>query len=152
MSATKDGEVMGKVRNTTDENSILAELQKEYDIFDMLSYNEYNAMEKIERNAYYTEQFRLLWTTEKAKLWELNREYESKRGELYHYYRFESDLKLNKTEVEKYYLPQNEELNELRRKIEEQQVRCEFFEALHDAFKTQGWQLKQYIQSLREGL
>ncbi len=152
MASDKNAQVMDKVKSTIDENSILAELQGEYDVFDMLSYNEYNAVEKIEKNAYYTEQFRLLWTTEKAKLWELNRKYESRRGEIYHYYKVESDLKLNKTEIERYYLPKEEELNELREEIEKQQVRCEFFEALHDAFKTQGWQLKQYIQSLREGL
>lgn len=145
-------EVLDRVTENINESSILAELQREYDVFDLLSYNEYNALEKIERNPYLTEQFRLLWTREKSVLWELNREFEKKRGELYHYYRFESELRLNKTETEKYYLPQNEELNELKKKIEEQQVRVEFFEALHEAFKTQGWQLKQYIQSLREGL
>ena len=145
-------DVLDKVTENINESSILAELQREYDVFDLLSYNEYNALEKIERNPYLAEQFKLLRIREESKKKELEREFERRRGELYHQYRFENEIKLNKTEVEKYYLPQNEELNEMQKQIEEQQIRVEFFEALQEAFKTQGWQLKQYIQSLREGL
>lgn len=145
-------DVLDKVTENINESSILAELQREYDVFDLLSYNEYNALERIERNPYLAEQFKLLRIREESKKKELEREFEKRRGELYHQYRFENEIKLNKTEVEKYYLPQNEELNEMQKQIEEQQIRVEFFEALQEAFKTQGWQLKQYIQSLREGL
>mgnify|MGYP000011033205 CR=1 FL=1 len=147
----KDKELMNKVFEDINENKILAELQKEYDVFNLLTYNEYDVNEKLQYNPFHTEQFRLLSRDEKSKLLELNNQLEAKRSEIYRYYKEESGLSLNKSEIEKYYLPGNEEIQDLKRKIAEQETRVEFFDALYEAFKNQGWQMKQFLQNLREG-
>lgn len=147
----KDKELMSKVHDDINENRILAKLQQEYDVFNLLSYNEYDVNEKVQYNPFHTEQFRLLARDEKSKLSEIYNELEAKRSEIYRYYKEESQLSLNKTEIEKYYLPGNEEIQELKKKITEQETRVEFFEAVYDAFKSQAWLMKQFLQNLREG-
>lgn len=149
---TKENEVMNKVNEEINKDEILNELQKEYDVFDMLDYNEYTVNDKLRNNPYYTEQFRLLYMTEKSKLERLKRILDERKAELYDYYRTKSSLDLKKTEIERYYLLIDEKVKEYTKLIEKQQTRVNFFEAVYEAFKTQGWMMKQYLQNLREGI
>lgn len=147
----EEREVMSRVEEQINSNAILKNLQEEYDVFDMLDYNEYTVNDKLRKNPFYTEQFRILSVTEKSKLEKLERMLEQRRAEVYQYYR-ENDVHLKKTEIEKYYIPTDERVKQIIQAIEKQKLRVEFFEALYEAFRTQGWQIKQYLQNLREGI
>ena len=55
----------------------------------------------------------------------------------------------NNTEIEKYYIPKDEKLKELKILVNKQQLRTEFFESIWKALDKLAWILKLYVQELK---
>lgn len=135
-----------KIFTDIQEDKILKELQLEFDVFPLLTINEFLLKEQIEKNPFYQEQFRLLFLKEKGKLMRIEVMRDEYIGQLYDDLKYRSDLSLTKTEIEKYYIPKDSKVIKLKKLHLKIQIRMEFFEAIWDAFKTQSWLIKQYIE------
>jgi len=143
--------VIKKVQAEIDKDKVISELEAEYDISDLLNFNEFNIGEKLQWNAYLVEQFRMLYISEKNKLKKLETNFNKIAGEKYDYYKYKDGRDLNKPEIERYYLPSDPELVKMKRIIQLQEARVDFFEALAEAFKSQGFNMKSFLHNLQIG-
>ena len=134
------------------ENEILNKLLKEYDIESEVEFNEFNLAEKIQNNSFILMKYNHKLIEEKSILEKLKDILEKKVGERYHYYRFNFDEELTKSEIEKYYLPKDDELKKLKKLINEQKIRVDFFETATKAIESQKWNMKNFIESLKNGV
>ena len=137
------------VEEQINKDEILNKLLDEFPVEDMLNYNEFDVMEKLPMNPYYTEQFRLLYLSHLGKLERVEMMLEEKLAELYTELK-NGEVALTKVEIEKYYIPKDDKVMSLRRTIAKQKIRVGFFEAVYKAFDKQGWQMKQFINKMGE--
>lgn len=151
MSNFQNNPLLNKIKSEIDENKVLEELSKEYDVSELLSYNEFNVGEKLQSNAFYQEQFRLLYISEKQKLTRIQDKFNEMAGQKFDYYKYQDARDLTKTEIEKYYLPSDKELIKYKKLIELQNTRVEFFSALAEAFKSQGFNMRVFVDNLKIG-
>lgn len=143
---------MEKLKAQIDEDKILKKLQEEYsEYIENLNFNEFNVGDRARENAYMVEHFRLMSISEKNKLKRIEEQINTKAGELYNYYKYEDDRELSKVEIERYYLTTDKELNKLKRLYAMQEVRVGFFDAMAEAFKSQGFGIKNFLDNLKIG-
>ena len=135
-----------KIFTDIQKDKILKELQLEFDVFDLITPNEFKLKEQIEKNPFYQEQFRLLYLAEQGKLMRIEIMRDEYIGKLYDELKYKSDMSLTKTEIEKYYIPKDSKVIKLRKLELKTDIRMKFFEAVWEAFKTQSWLFKQYIE------
>lgn len=142
-----------KIKAEIDENVVLKKLQEEYSdqITEMLEFDEFNIGDKLAMNSHYQENFRLLYISEKQKLNRIEDMFNEKAGEKYDYYKHNDGRDLNKQEIERYYLPKDEELIKLKKLIRLQETRVEFFAAVAESFKSQGFNMRTFMDNLKVG-
>lgn len=142
-------ELQQKIEGEVNEDEIIKEIMLEYPmLYDMLEFNEFTLKEKLEKNAYWYQQFRVLMIKEKHKLNRIEILKDEYIGKLYHKLRFEGDLKLGKIEVEKYYIPKDEKAIKFMKLYMRQQIRVETFETIKDAFKQQGFNMSVFQKEI----
>ena len=142
-------ELKEKLELVINENDIIKEIVTEYDmLYDMLNYDEYSIKERLEKNPYWYQQFRLLWIKEKAKLLTIKDLADAYTGRLYHRLRFENTIALGKIEAEKYYIPKDDQYREFQKRVRNQEIRVETFDAIKDAFKQQGFSMNTFVKNL----
>lgn len=144
-----DKELIEKIQNDISKDKILDELYKEYRVQELLEFNEHNLLDKIKDNPFISEQFRLLYLKEAQILKRIESIYEKELGIKYDHYKYECEKTLTKTEIEKYYLPKEESLNNLKVLIYKQQLRAEFFESVWKSLDKQSWMLKMAQQEIK---
>lgn len=144
-----DEELIEKIQKDINENKMLEALYHEYKVQELLQFNEHNISDKIKDNPFISEQFRLLYIKEAHNLKRIEIMYEQKLGEVFDHFRFENEKTLSKTEIEKYYIPKDESLKELKILVNKQQLRTEFFESVWKALDKLSWILKLYVQELK---
>ena len=138
---------MKLVEDTINKDEILNILSEEYEVLPLLEYNEFDVLEKLAKNPYYFEQFRLVYLSNLGKYERVDLMLEEHIAKLYTELK-EGELSLSKTEIEKYYIPKDEKVMKLRRILVQQKIRLGFFESVYKAFQTQGWQMKQFINKM----
>jgi len=141
-------EIIKKVIENINSNIVLNDLSGEYDVFFMLDFNQYNLQEKISKNVYMQELFRLMWITEKAKFNKMQQKLDQITGKRYDHFKFFDSRSLSKVEIEKYYLPNDKEIKEQRSLCDLQEIRTWFFESLYTGFKNQQWLMSQFQKEL----
>lgn len=146
LSGLTPREVMDKIRNEINEDKILGRLMELYPVQPLLEFDEITLNEKIEKAAYRQKEFRLKYLLECAKVETIKELYEKRAGEIYEQMK-NGEVTLTKTEIEKYYLPKNEELLRLKGNLRKQETIAKFFEIVADAFKAQQWNMKSYIEN-----
>lgn len=138
-----------KVKSDVNEDAIIKKIMLEHpDLYSMLEFNEFTIKEKLEMNAYWYQNFRLLTIGEKRKLNQIKMIHDKYVGDLYHKLRFENDISINKIETEKYYIPRDPKVIEFKRLMMKQTIRVETYEAITDAFKTQGFTMNTFVKSM----
>lgn len=147
----RENQTLKKIQSEINENEIISKLSQEYDIDDLLEFNEFTVNEKLQNNAYLLEQFRMMYIHEKQKYNKLEAKFNEKAGETYNYYKYEDSRDLSKVEIERYYLPTDKELIRLKKLLQLQETRVEFFEALMESFKSQGFNMRNFIENLKIG-
>lgn len=141
--------LMDKIEGDLSEDDIIIEIMKEYpDLYDLLNYTEFTVKERLEKNAFLFQQFRLLKIKEKHKLKRIEILKDEYTGKLYHQLRFENTISLGKIEVERYYIPKDERYIKFTKLYMRQQVRVETFEAIAQAFDKQGYAMANFIKNL----
>lgn len=136
---------MKKLHEDKEINEILNELQKEYNIFDEVKFNEFDISEKLEKQSYLYLKYVDLKDKEYAILEEFKEMLEVLIGKQYDYYRFEIDKQLQRQEIEKYYLPKDEKIRKMKKIIRKQEARYKFFDACAKAIDKQGWAIKNFL-------
>ena len=132
-----------------EEKEIVKKLLEEHPISEMVKFSEIDLYEKIEKNPYWIVKYREHYYNEVAKLEELEDIKEKILGKRYDYYRFEIDKNLSKPEIEKYYLPKDEKVLQIKKIIRRQKVRVRFFEMAYKVFEKMQWSMKNYIDVLK---
>ena len=149
-----DEEVQQQVNDITgeiNEDEIIKKVMIEYpDIYNQLEYNEYTVKDKLEKNPYLYQQYRLLWLKEKHKLHRIELLMEEYVGNLYHDLRFENTIKLGKVEVEKYYLPKDERVIKFKKLFLIQTIRVETFDTIVKSFDKQGFTMNTFVKVIQE--
>jgi hypothetical protein len=131
------------------ENNIIREVLDQFPaLYDDLNFNEYDIKEKLEKNAYLYEQFRVLWLQEKNKLRRIEILRDEYIGKLYQELK-NGDRKLTKTEIERYFIPSDESAIKFEKLYMKQKIRTETFEALVESFKTQSWNMSTFIKNMQ---
>ena len=132
------------------EDEIIKEIMLLYpEIYDLLEYNEFTIKDRLEKNPYYYQQFRLLWIKEKAKLHHIELKMNKYIGELYDKLRFENEIKLGKIEVEKYMIPKNDKFIWYKQLFNRQEKRVETYEAIKETFKQQSYTMTQFVKVIQ---
>ena len=145
-----DEQLLEKIQQDIEQNDILKSLYEEYKIDDLLKYNEYNLSNKIADNPFISEQFRLLYLKERQNYNRVEMLYEELVGKKYDHYKYENEKTLTKTEIEKYYIPKDEKIKNLKNLLYKQELRMDFFESVWKALDKQAWLMKLF--SKEQGL
>jgi len=131
------------------EDEIIIEIMKDHpDLYDNLNYNEYNIKERLELNAFLYEQYRILALQEKHKLKRIEILKDEYIGNLYTELKY-GDLKMTKTEIERYMIPKDEKAIRFQKLYMRQQIRTETFEYIADSFKQQNYAMGNYIKNMQ---
>lgn len=129
---------------SVDETKIVNELSKEFNIEELVSFNELDIKEKIQTNPYQLMRFQDLLTKEKMKYEELEELLERLVGKVYHEYRFNSPEELSPKEIEKYYIPTNKKIIKMKEILRKQKIRILFFEQCVKGIDRQYWAMRDF--------
>ena len=137
-----------KMHIAINEDEIIKEIMLEYpDIHDALHFDEYNVKEKLEKNQYLYQQYRLLALKESHNLKRIEILMDEYIGQLYDSLKF-GDKTLSKTEIEKYYINKDEKVVKFKKMYMRQAIRVETFEAIVKAFDKQTYNMQTYVKNL----
>lgn len=142
--------VIQKVREEVNEDAVFGRLEEQYDVYDLLLFNEFNLQERLERNAFHAKDWKLKYLQELGRVEQVRDRLEKKTGEKYKALK-EGAMSLTKAEIEKYYLPTDDELIELKGLLRKQELRAEYFKAVCDALNAQQWYIKSWLDCSRGG-
>ena len=133
-----------------DEDVVCAEVMKQHpSVYDDLLFDEYNIKDKLEKNSYQYQQFRMLCLSEKHKLRKIEILRDEYIGKLYNKLRYEDAKALTKVEIEKYYIPTDPKVMEFNRLYMRQEMRVDVYNYIAEAFKTQGFTMATYVKNLQ---
>jgi len=82
---------------------------------------------------------------------ELQIKYDKLVGIRYKWYRFDDDKEWTKVEIEKYCLPADTKIIQMKKIMDRQNVRIRFFEMAYKAFEKLQWSMKIFSENLRGG-
>ncbi|MFA5025114.1 MAG: hypothetical protein WC503_01205 [Candidatus Shapirobacteria bacterium] len=132
---------------TEEYKKIIEDLKKDYPIEDQIAFNEFDLQNKIEKNAFLFLQYQDLYYKEKSQLDYLSSLKDRLMCKLYDKFKFNDERNLNKQEIEKYYIPNDEKMIEIEKLIAKQKVRVGFFEIAAKALDKQSWSIKNYLDA-----
>lgn len=133
------------------EDKVLNFLQKKYDCYDLLDFNEFTIGDRIQKNPYRFQTFKVLWIKNSRKLTILEDQLKEREAEIYNQLKFHDPRKLTKTEIERYYIHMDEEVKNLKKKIMVQKIIVDYMDAVVQAFERQHWAMKNYIETGKGG-
>jgi len=133
------------------EEEIVKKLLEEHPIDELVKFSELDLQEKIQINSFMIVKYRELYYKELAVLDDLEIKLEKLCGLRYKYYRFDDDKEWTKVEIEKYCLPSDKKVVQMKNIILKQKIRTRFFEMAYKGFEKQGWALKTYCDALKAG-
>ncbi len=131
---------------------IYNDLLKDHDILEMVSFNDINIQDKLQKNAYLIAQYMEFLSVEKRVLEKFQDMYDDLVGRQYDYYRFSIDKELTKVEIEKYYLPKDKKVRQMKEILNRQMARVEFFDMCVKGLKQAGYNMSVFSQNERRGL
>ena len=133
-------------------DDMIKELLEEHPIDEMMKFSDLDIMEKLKDNPFYIVKYKEMYYKELAIYNDLEDKYELLVGNQYDYYRFDFDKELTKPEIEKYYLPKDKKVMQMKKILRKQDDRVKFFEMAFKGFEQQGWRIKSYIDAMRGGM
>jgi hypothetical protein len=136
----------------TEEEKIVKDLLEDHPIHDMVRFSDLNLTEKLEENPFMIVKYKELYYKELAVMEELEVNYEKLIGFRYKFYRFEDDESWTKVEIEKYCIPSDPKVIQMKGIMAKQKARVRFFEIAWKAFEQMGWRMKSFIDAMRIGI
>ena len=132
-------------------NEIVEELKNEFPIEELVQFNEIDIQEKIQRSAYVIIQYDDLLKKEEMIYQDLEDKFDALLGKRYNHYRFEVDRELQKPEIEKYYLPSDSQIRQMKKIMLKQKVRVDFFKICLRGLNDMKWNMGTYSKNLQRG-
>lgn len=154
MSRESDGkalEVLECVDTEARMDPVLFNLLTEYDITSLLGWDELNVRDRIEKNPWIQKHCRMKALQEEAKLGKVQDMFDKHVGELYHSLKYESGLELTKTEIERYYIPKDVRVCELKEILRTQELVVGYWRELVKTLEHQHWALRNWVDSGKGG-
>jgi hypothetical protein len=139
------------LREQKDVEGIVKELLEEHPITEMVKFSDIDIQKKLEDNPYLIVKYRELYYGELAKLDSLQDKLDRLIGIRYDHYRFESDRELTKAEIERYYLPKDKPVVQMKAIFRRQEARVRFFENCFKGLEKMQWSMKSFIDVLKSG-
>ena len=133
------------------EEDIVKKLLEEHPIHELVRFSDLDLQTKIEENPFNIVKYKELYFKELAIFEELEMKYDKLVGMRYKFYRFEDDKEWSKPEIEKYCIPSDEKIIQMKKILAKQKARVRFFELCYKGFEQMGWRLKSFIDVLRGG-
>ncbi len=132
-----------------DKDMILKDLLTEHPITEMVKFSELNISEKVQENVGLIVKYRDFYHRELSHLDHLNDLFDKLVGVRYKHYRFDADDAWTKVEIEKYCLPQDKRVIQMKNIIRIQEVKVRFFEMAWKAFEKLQWSMKLFVDTLK---
>jgi hypothetical protein len=126
---------------------IIQELYAEYPFADESSFNEFDIYDKLQQKEQLFIKYKEQYFAEKAALDYLLDLKDQLAGKIYNLLRFEDDRQLIKSEIEKYYIPNDKRMIKLNDLIAKQSVRVEFFDLAANSINNMGWNIKNWLDA-----
>jgi hypothetical protein len=142
--------VLTKIREELNEDSIFSKMETDYNVYDLLTFNEFNIQDRLERLSFHMKDFRLKFLQEQGKLNAVEDRLAQVVGDKYIALK-NGEVTLSKTEIEKYYLPKDVEVMKLRALVRKQELRTKYFEAVWQAMDKLQWNMKLYCDNGKGG-
>lgn len=136
----------------TEEEKIVEELLQEHPIHDMVRFSDLDITQKLEENSFHIVKYKELYYKELAVMEKLEMKYEKLVGMRYKHYRFEDNESWTKPEIEKYCIPSDPKVIQMKGIIAKQKARVRFFEICYKGFEQAGWRMKSFIDVMRSGI
>jgi hypothetical protein len=130
-------------------DTIIDELQRVHNVEELVSFNELNIAEKLQKNAFLYEQYYNFYLREKHILDQLNEMKDRLMGKLYDKFRFNDERNLDRREIEKFYIPADETYIKIQQLILKQQVKADFFEIVAKAIDKMSWNMRNFLETQR---
>ena len=140
------------IDQTKEEREIIEQLKSEHPIDEMVKFSEMDIMEKLKENSFQIVKYREHYYLEKSKLEKIEILYEKLLGLRYKFYKFEDDREWSKPEIEKYCLPSDPKILQMKKIMSKQKVRVRFFEIAYKGFEQAGWRMKTYMDGSKMGV
>ena len=132
-----------------DNEKLLEKLKKEHPIKQMITFSELDITEKLTQNDFLIIKYRDLYHQELAKLDKLEDLLNKLIGLRYKYYRFEDNQEWTKQEIEKFAIPSDPKIIQMKKIIRRQEVKLRFFEMAWKAFDKRQWSMKMFMETLK---
>lgn len=133
-----------------EEDDICLEVMKQHlELWDDLQWDEFNLKERLEKNPYQYQQYRMLWLAEKHKARKIEILMDEYIGQLYDSLKYGGDKKLSKVEIEKYYIVKDIKAIKFMKAHMRQKIRAEVYEHIAISFKNQGFEMNSYVKALQ---
>lgn len=129
-------------------DELLKKLYKKHPIDEMIKFNELNIQEELQNNDFLIVKYRDLYHKELDKLERLQEILERTSGERFKYYKFECNEKWERTEIEKFALPQDPQVIKIKKLIQKQNNIVRFFNMCYRAFQSRSWSMKNFLETL----
>jgi hypothetical protein len=142
--------VLNKIREELNEDTIFSKMEQEYNVYDLLTFNEFNIQDRLERLSFHMKDFRLKFLQEQGKLNAVEDRLAQVTGDKYIALK-NGEVSLTKTEIEKYYLPKDVEIMNLRALVRKQEMRVEYFDAVWKCMDKLQWNMKLYCDNGKGG-
>jgi len=142
--------VLTKIREELNSDTVFSKLEDQYNVYDLLTFNEFNIQERLERLSFHMKDFRLKFLQEQSKLASVEDRLDKLVGDKYVALK-NGEVTLTKTEIEKYYLPKDQEVMNLRGLVRKQELRTKYFEAVWQAMDKLQWNMKLYCDNGKGG-
>ena len=133
----------------TDE--IVKKLLKEHPIHELVKFSDLDIQENLENNSFNIVKYKELYYKELAAMELLEDKYEKLVGIRYKFYRFEDDKEWTKVEIEKYCLPADKKIIQMKGIMAKQKAKVRFFDMCYKGLEQQGWRMKTFVDTLRGG-
>jgi len=131
-----------------DKDKIIEELKKEHPIEEQIKFDNLNIQEELQKNTFMMYHYKELEMKEQAIYDDLEDKYNKLLRERYNYYRFEISEQLQKTEIEKYYLPGDPKVVKMKEILRKQKIRVDFFKICASAFEKRQWCMSSYSKNM----
>lgn len=142
--------VLTKIREELNSDTIFSKLEEQYNVYDLLTFNEFNIQERLERLSFHMKDFRLKFLQEQSKLASVEDRLDKLIGDKYVALK-SGEVTLTKTEIERYYLPKDPEVMNLKGLVRKQELRTKYFEAVWQAMDKLQWNMKLYCDNGKGG-
>ena len=136
----------------TEEEKIVAELLKEHPIHEMVRFSDLDITQRLEENSFNIVRYKELYYKELAAMEKLEINYDKLVGIRYKFYRFEDDQSWTKPEIEKYCIPSDKKIIQMKGIMAKQRTKVRFFETCYKGFEQAGWRMKSFIDVMRSGI